>query len=100
MNRRTKSDWQALFTEHKQSGLTATAFCLERNLNPKYFSLRRKQLQNNEGDKVKSPFMPVAMPATNTHTMIELHLNNAIKLTLPQTISPSWLVDLIHRLQA
>jgi len=99
MNRRTKSDWQALFSEYEQSGLTATAFCLERNLNPKYFSLRRKQLQNNEGDKAKSPFTSVTMPAANAHTMIELHLNDAIKLTLPQTISASWLVELIHQLQ-
>ncbi len=100
MNRRTKSDWQALFTEHEKSGLTATAFCLERNLNPKYFSLRRKQLQNNKGDKAKSHFTPVAMPAENRHTMIELHLNNAIKLSLPQSISPAWLIDFIHQWQA
>jgi len=100
MNRRTKSDWQALFTEHEQSSLTATAFCLERNLNPKYFSLRRKQLQNNEVDKATSPFTSVAMPVANPHAMIELHLNEAIKLTLPQTISPVWLVDFIHQWQA
>lgn len=100
MSRRTKSDWQALFTEHEQSGLTATAFCLERNINPKYFSLRRKQLQKNEIDKGKSPFTPIAMPVANTHTMMELHLNNAIKLTLPQSISPAWLVDFIHQWQA
>ena len=100
MNRRTKSDWQALFTEHEQSGITATAFCLERNLNPKNFSLRRKQLQNKEVDKEKSLFTPIAMPAVNTHAMIELHLNDDIKLTLSQSISPAWLVDFIHQWKA
>lgn len=100
MIRRTKSNWQALFTEHKQSGLTAVAFCLEKNLNPKYFCLRRKQLQPKTEEKATSAFMPVTLPLSHSSSMIELHLNNAIKLTLPQTISAAWLVDFIHQLQA
>ena len=100
MNRRTKSDWQALFAEHKQSGLTAVAFCLERNLNPKYFCLRRKQLQPKIEEKAASAFTSVTLPTSNSTSMIELQVNDAVKLHIPQTISPSWLVDLIHRLQA
>ena len=100
MNRRTKSDWQALFTEHKQSGLTAVAFCLENNLNPKYFCLRRKQLQPKNEGKATSAFTPVTLPASNSTLMIELQINDAVKLHIPQSISPSWLVDLIHQLQA
>ncbi len=99
MNRRTKSDWQTLFTEHEQSGLTAAAFCLERNLNPKYFSLRRKQLQVNEADKVKSPFTSLVVPTSNTHAMMELHLHNNMLLKIPLSVSPAWLVDLIHQCQ-
>lgn len=100
MNRRTKSDWQALFTEHKQSGLTAVAFCLEKNINSKYFCLRRKQLQPNTEEKATSAFTSVILPTSNSTSMIELHLNDAIKLTLPQTISAAWLVDFIHQWQA
>jgi hypothetical protein len=100
MNRRTKSDWQALFAEHKQSGLTAVAFCLEKNLNPKYFCLRRKQLQPKTEGKTPSAFTSIILPTSNPTSMIELHLNDAVKLHIPQTISPSWLAELIHQLQA
>lgn len=100
MNRRTKSDWQDLFNEHEQSGLTAVAFCHERNLNPKYFCLRRKQLQPNNQNTVASAFTAVTLPSSSVTSMIELHLNDAIKLTLPQNISSAWLVDFIHQWQA
>ncbi len=99
MNRRTKSDWQALFNDHKQSGLTAVAFCLEKNLNPKYFCLRRKQLQPKSEEKATSAFAPVTLPTSNSTTRIELQINDTVKLSLPQTISPAWLVDFIHQLR-
>lgn len=100
MNWRTKSDWQILFSEHEQSGLTATAFCLERNLNPKYLSLRRKQLQTNNIDNATSPFIPVAMTASSNTSMVELQLNETLRLKIPLSVSPTWLVELIHQLQA
>jgi len=34
MSRRSQPDWHALFTEQASSGMTATAFCYERGLNP------------------------------------------------------------------
>ena len=37
-----KYDWPALFSAFEQSGLNQTQFCLEQNLNPKYFSQKRK----------------------------------------------------------
>ena len=46
MIKRSKQEWQALFSEHKSSGLTAAAFCRERSLCPKYFALRKRQLAN------------------------------------------------------
>lgn len=39
MTRRIQAEWLALFEAHAQSGLTATAFCKEHQINPKYFSL-------------------------------------------------------------
>jgi len=99
MNRRTKSDWQALFTEHDQSSLTAVAFCKAKNLSPKYFSLRKKQLQTTEADKKVSAFIPVIKPEVALTTMIELHQGDAC-LKIPMSVSPVWLVDLIQHLQA
>ncbi len=37
-----KYDWPALFLAFEKSGLNQTQFCLEQNLNPKYFSQKRK----------------------------------------------------------
>jgi len=100
MNRRTKSDWQILFNDHKQSGLTAVAFCQERNLNSKYFCLRRKQLQSENESKETSAFTAVTWAPSSATSMIELQINETLKLSLPQTISSTWLVDLIHQLRA
>ncbi len=100
MNRRTKSDWQTLFTEHEQSGLTAASFCFERNLNPNYFSLRRKQLQTNQIDKTVSAFTQVVMTSSTTTAMMELCFNDAALLKIPLSVSPTWLVELIQQMQA
>jgi len=37
-----KYDWPALLKEFAQSGLTQTQFCLNKDINPKYFSQKRK----------------------------------------------------------
>ena len=100
MNRRTKSDWQDLFNEHKQSGLTAVAFCKERNLNPKYFCLRRKQLQTNNENTVASAFTVVTLPPSSATSMIELQLKETLKLKFPLSVSPVWLVEFIQQLSA
>ena len=44
MKKRTRDQWQELFTQHNTSGVSAAEFCKQHNLCPKYFSLRRKQL--------------------------------------------------------
>ena len=44
MVRRSKEDWAALLQAQKASGLNQTQFCQEHGLNPKYFSLRKKQI--------------------------------------------------------
>jgi len=44
MIRRSKEEWQALIQAQKTSGLNQMQFCEEHELNPKYFSLRKKQL--------------------------------------------------------
>jgi hypothetical protein len=44
MMRRTKTEWCELIEQQKASGLSAAEFCRRESLNPKYFSLRKKQL--------------------------------------------------------
>ena len=58
----TKYNWPQLIEEHAQSGLTQTAFCLARNLNPKYFNLKRTRYLAEQ--KSDSRFVAVQMSAS------------------------------------
>ncbi|WP_317928422.1 IS66 family insertion sequence element accessory protein TnpA [Halioxenophilus sp. WMMB6] len=44
MARQSRQQWQSLIAEFEVSGQTQTEFCKQRNLNPKYFSLKRSKL--------------------------------------------------------
>ena len=41
MSKQQKFNWQALFDEQENSGLTVVAFCQERDINPQTFYSRR-----------------------------------------------------------
>jgi hypothetical protein len=43
MIRRTSEQWLALIDQHKTSGLTQTAFAKQQGIDPRYFSLRKRQ---------------------------------------------------------
>ena len=93
MKRRTPEQWQALFNEHKTSGLTAAEFCRQNNLNAKYFSLRRQQLQTK-----LSAFVKATMSTDNcSFELIHIRYQN-IELHLPLSISSQSLADLIKAL--
>lgn len=75
--RRTRVQWRALFAAHKQSGLSSTEFCRARGVNPKYFSLQRRQLglpvlakqrrgRSVSAEPVAADFVRVIAPTTST----------------------------------
>lgn len=94
MGRRTSEQWQALLTEHTQSGLTVAAFCRQHGINQKYFYLRRKQLSVS----TKSAFIPVSVVA-QPRTEMQLDYREA-SLQLPPDVSPQWLASLMRNLSA
>ena len=102
MIKRSQDEWYSFFHEHKQSGQTAVAFCRERGLCPRYFSKRRKQLLNSDPAPHSSQpaFVPVTVAKPVDSVRIELELGEGHMLTLPASISPTWLADLIHHLRA
>jgi hypothetical protein len=100
MKRRSKDEWFTLFDEHKTSGLSASAFCRERGLNAQYFGKRRMQLLDKKDTHSTSSFVPVAVTRRSTACMVELQLNKTLKLKIPLSVSPTWLVELIQQLQA
>lgn len=91
MTRRTQTEWLSLFEAHQQSGLTAEAFCKARNINPKYFSTRKKQLL-----KQKRPFVQ-AFVTDRSPSPISLCWRDAT-VQFGSDISPDWVAKLIRSL--
>lgn len=91
MKRKTPADWQQIIEEQMASGKTATEFCYERGLNPKYFSLRKTRLQNEQSAFVKTVVKPRS-PAGITLQKSD------VTITLPANTSPHWLAQLLHEL--
>ena len=54
MKRRSKADWQALVLEQQRSGLIASEFCRQRDINEKYFSLRKQALKKSASGFVQA----------------------------------------------
>jgi len=99
MIKRSTAEWHTLFNEHKQSAQSAAAFCRERGLCPRYFSKRRKQLTKGAPTATPHAFVPVTVTKPIEPVRIELQLGEAPVLTLPASISPTWLADLIQHLR-
>lgn len=102
MTRRSPTQWRALFREQEASGQNAATFCRSRGLCPTYFSLRRRQLSAGlESDTLPatgSAFVPVAVhrPA---EASVEIRLGTTVSLNIPVTVSPAWLVQVLHGLR-
>ena len=76
MTRRSKAEWLGLIEAHQHSGLSAAEFCRRNQLDPKYFSLRRRELS-----KSKPAFIEVA-PRAEMSADIRVRV---IELTVPLT---------------
>ncbi len=99
MNRRTPAEWLNLFNEQEQSNLNDKDFCQERSLDVNYFKKRRKQLLNSDIMPNASAFIPMTVTRTTDTVSIELKCNDVI-LTLPISIPPAWLAELVQHLRS
>lgn len=93
MQKRTRKEWQALFAEQAASGLSARQFCAQRQLCPKYFSLRQRQLS----DRVPAAFIRVQTAAAvatsdTTAAVVLRHGRSTVEL---RDASPEWLSRLL-----
>ncbi|MCZ6804230.1 MAG: IS66 family insertion sequence element accessory protein TnpB [Proteobacteria bacterium] len=107
MNKRSATEWQALFEEQASSGQSAAAFCREHQLCPKYFSLRRKQLgrppvkikqPKNERLAASSAFVPATVTPRLSSPELMLQMGE-LRLTLPPTVDSHWLANVLKVLQ-
>jgi len=91
MTRRTRDQWRQLIAEQQTSGLKASTFCRERQINPAYFSLRKKQLSFDDKPAFIQAKVDGALPANPVlhYNGTDLTLNNA---------SPAWVAQLLREL--
>lgn len=103
MKKRSNEQWQELFAQHDTSGISATEFCKQNNLCPKYFSLRRKQLAT-ASSKEKSGFArvnvkPETIPDAAGAMASSLVIHSpAGKLAFNVLPAPHWLAQLLREL--
>lgn len=98
MTRRTESQWRALFDAQAASGKTAVAFCRERGINAKYFSLRRGQLQART-EATGSSFVPVSVVTAAGSKRMRLTTSSGTTLEIPLGVDADWLGQLLKSLR-
>ncbi len=99
MKRRTEQEWLVLFKQHEQSGLSAAEFCREHQLNAKYFSKRKWDLNwKSKSSQTNESFIRVSPPElVPTQPSIQLTIGQT-QLHLPTTTDSHWLAGLIKAL--
>jgi len=102
MIKRTDSEWVSLFKLHQHSGQSAAAFCREKQLCSRYFSLRKKQLGwSTQQDTVKtqpkkkSAFVRAVAGPSESITIC----SGGVTLKIPSTVDPHWLASVVERLR-
>ena len=101
MIRRTKAQWQTIVAHQSQSGLTAAAYCREHGINPKTFSLRKRQFTQQHdsfADHPRPTFVPVKISPGNFSATLTLQVGPA-QLRLPTDTDSRWLANLLTALQ-
>ncbi len=95
MSNNRKNDWPALVRAFEASGLTQTKFCEQKNLNPKYFSLKRSKLLAAS----KSPaFQKVSVESRSSLPgPVVIHIGRC-KIECPVTLSSKQFAALVHSL--
>ena len=102
MKKRSQAEWQRLFDAHASSGLSAAAFCREQGLCPKYFSLRRKQLQGKptpslavkpKKQRETSAFVPVSF-GSDRESVIVVRWGE-LTVSVPGNVAPGWLSSFV-----
>ena len=107
MIRRSVEQWQVLFKQHDESGLSSSHFCRENDLCPQYFSKRRKDLgwlsskpTNDDRQATSAKWVKVkrtTAPVVEVAMSVTLQMND-IQLSLPTTLSPQWIANLVKAL--
>jgi hypothetical protein len=82
MARLIHQQWQSFIVEFEASGLTQTDFCKERNLNSKYFSLKRSKLMVQKATDTP-PFSRVVVTKPMSHSDVIEFFVGKITIKVP-----------------
>lgn len=93
--RKTKSQWQALFQEHQESGLSVAKFCQQKQMSEAYFYLKRKKLQYQEVEL--STFVAARPENESPNSSVTLQFGQC-QLQLASDINCQWLASLMKSL--
>lgn len=97
MTRRTQEQWNALFEEQKESGLTQTEFCKDKDISSKYFSLRKSQLKLSQSMVTsKPPAFVTAQVQPRLDSIDVVHQRTHLKF--PVNLSADWLAQFVLKL--
>ncbi|TVZ37639.1 hypothetical protein P886_1282 [Alteromonadaceae bacterium 2753L.S.0a.02] len=89
-----KHNWPQLFADYEQSGLSQTEFCKQRDINPKYFSLKLSKRRASEG----SPFAKaIVLPEVEHTNCLVLQIGHC-KILCPSTMPIPSFVALVKAL--
>jgi hypothetical protein len=95
MKRRTRDEWQALFAEQAASSFSAQQFCEQHGICPKYFSLRKQQLQSPVTDTSAFIRVQKAAPMAMLDSTATVRLRHGRSEVELHAVSPEWLSRLL-----
>ena len=98
---RTHAQWHQLFQELITSGQDEGAFCAAHGIGRQYFRLRRRELSGvnpvSPAGAAPSAFVPVSVTPGRSTAALELR-HGTTCVTLPVSVAPRWLAELLHAL--
>lgn len=90
--------WQELFKEQENSGLSIVAFCRDRNIKVKnFYNNRSNHLKKTQASTFILAKKPASKPSISDYPKVTL-LCGGGQLHIPTTVSPVWLAQLINAL--
>lgn len=97
MARLNRQQWLSLIAEFESSGLSQAEFCKQRELNPKYFSLKRSKLNNQDSTGVPTFSQVILASPRPSSSSIELEFGR-VTLKVNQSTPADYLAQVIRAL--
>lgn len=92
---RSLDDWRAIIEQQEASGESVVAFCEQQGISPKYFWNRRRAVR---GADQTDGFVAVAPPKRNEAEAQVIVSWRDARVTLPASLPPTWLAELLRAL--